>query len=88
MQFDVYIRLRKGMSEGELLERAGTPDHQTIEGTIGSKDVVRQSDQVSVNTTKSEVKSFYYFPTAADPFTTVITTTGGRITDLRRERKF
>jgi hypothetical protein len=88
MDFDVYIRLRKGMTEGELLERAGAPDHQTVEGYVGSKEVVRQSEQVTVNTADSVVKSFYYFPTSANPYTTVVTTTGGRITDLKRERKF
>jgi hypothetical protein len=88
MDFDVYIRLRKSMSEGELLERAGAPDHQTVEGSVGSKEIVRQPEQVTVNTSDAIVKSFYYFPTPANPYTTVITTTGGRITDLKRERKF
>jgi len=88
MDFDVYIRLRKGMSEGELLERAGAPDHQTVEGIVGSREVVRQPDQVTVNSVDSIVKTFYYFPTAANPYTTVVTTSGGRITDLKRERKF
>lgn len=88
MDFDSYIRLRKGMTEGELLERAGPPDHQTVEGTVGSKDVVRKSDQASVSSTESIVKTFYYFPTAANPFTTTVSTVGGRITELKRERKF
>ena len=66
MDFDVYIRLRKGMSEGELLERAGPPDHQTVDGSVGRKEVVRQgeSDPVSVNSTELIVKTFDYFPTA------------------------
>ena len=88
MDFDVYIRLRKGMTEGELLERAGPPDHQTFDSSVVNKEVVRQSDQASARSTESIVKSYYYFPTAANPFTTVVTTTGGRVTDLKRERKF
>ena len=32
MDFGVYIHLRRGMSEGELLLRAGKPDQETIEG--------------------------------------------------------
>lgn len=90
MDFDVYIRLRKGMSEGELLERAGPPDYQSVDGSVGNKEVVRrsESDPVSVNSTELIVKTFYYYPTASNPFTTVVTTTGGRIIDLQRERKF
>ena len=91
MDFDVYIRLSKGMTEGELLERAGAPDYQTVDGTVGYKEGVvrrRQSDSVSVYSTELIVKTFYFFPTTANPFTTVVTTTGGRITNLQRERKF
>ncbi len=32
MDFGVYIHLRRGMSEGEVLLRAGRPDHETFEG--------------------------------------------------------
>ncbi len=32
MDFGVYIHLRRGMSEGEVLLRAGTPDQETFEG--------------------------------------------------------
>jgi len=31
MDFDVYIRLQNGMSEGELLLRAGKPDSESVE---------------------------------------------------------
>jgi len=31
MDFDVYIRLQTGMSEGELLLRAGKPDSESVE---------------------------------------------------------
>lgn len=31
MDFDVYIRLQTGMSEGELLLRAGKPDSESLE---------------------------------------------------------
>jgi hypothetical protein len=31
MSFDTYMRLGRGMSEGELVARAGRPDHVTIE---------------------------------------------------------
>lgn len=32
MDFGVYMYLRRGMSEGEILLRAGRPDHETFEG--------------------------------------------------------
>jgi hypothetical protein len=31
LAFDVFIRLQKGMSEGELLLRAGKPDSEVVE---------------------------------------------------------
>jgi hypothetical protein len=31
MEFDVFIRLQHGMTEGELLLRAGSPDHESLE---------------------------------------------------------
>ena len=31
MAFDVYIRLEHGMTEGELVLRAGRPDHQSLD---------------------------------------------------------
>jgi ketosteroid isomerase-like protein len=71
MDFDVFIRLERGMTEGELLVRAGPPDHVAVEGF---------RDDV--------VKTFYYLPTVANPFTTVVTLRGGRIVQLERIRKF
>jgi hypothetical protein len=32
MSFDVFMHLRRGMSEGELLLRAGKPDQESVEG--------------------------------------------------------
>ena len=39
MEFDVYIRLKEGMSEGELLARAGKPDSESLENV--RDDVVK-----------------------------------------------
>ena len=71
MEFDVYIRLQRGMTEGELLLRAGRPDHQSLDNVV--YDVV---------------KTYYYFPTSANPYTTVVTLRGGRIDELDRVKKF
>ena len=71
MDFDVFIRLQSGMTEGELLLRAGRPDHEGLE-----------------NLRHDIVKSYYYFPTVANPYTTVVTLRGGRIANLERIKKF
>ncbi len=71
MDFDIFIRLQAGMTEGELLLRAGRPDHEGLE-----------------NFRNDIVKSYYYFPTVANPYTTVVTLRGGRIANLERIKKF
>jgi hypothetical protein len=69
MAFDVYIRLEHGMTEGELVLRAGRPDHQAV-------DNLREG-----------LKSYYYFPTTANPFLTTVSLRSGRIVNIVRERK-
>lgn len=71
MDFDVFIRLQTGMTEGELLLRAGPPDHKGVE-----------------NFRHDIVKSYYYYPTTSNPYTTVVTLRGGRIANLERVKKF
>ena len=71
MEFDVYIRLQRGMTEGELLQRAGKPDHESVE-----------------NFHRFIVKTYYYFPTSSNPYTTVVTLRGGRIQEVDRVKKF
>lgn len=34
MDFDTYIRLQRGMTEGELLVRAGRPDHESVDNLV------------------------------------------------------
>ncbi len=69
MAFDVYIRLEHGMTEGELVLRAGKPDHHAI-------DNLREG-----------LKSYYYFPTSANPFLTTVSLRSGRIANIDRVRK-
>ncbi len=69
MAFEVYIRLEHGMTEGELVLRAGKPDHQAL-------DNIREG-----------LKSYYYFPTLANPFLTTVTLRSGRIENIDRLRK-
>lgn len=69
MAFDVYIRLEHGMTEGELVLRAGKPDHHAL-------DNIREG-----------LKSYYYYPTSANPFLTTVTLRSGRIVNIERVRK-
>ena len=69
MDFAVYALLQRGMSEGELLQRAGRPDHVSL-------------DSFEIQ------KTFYYFPTPANPYTTSVVLRGGRIHDIDRIKKF
>lgn len=70
LPFETYIQIRRGMSEGELLGRAGPPDHR---GNEVNRGLVQES--------------WYYLPTATDPFTTIIQMRGGRVVDTERIRK-
>ena len=70
MDFDVYIRLQRGMTEGELLVRAGRPDYEAV-------DHLYDFD-----------RTLYYFPTVANPFTTVVKLRSGRIAYVQRVKKF
>lgn len=99
MDFGVYIMLRAGMSEGELLQRAGPPDFQTNDGSVGVGVVGhhRRINDPAGNRVRGprvhtfsnlELKRYYYYPTVSNPFTTVLTLTGGTISDLQRTRQF
>jgi hypothetical protein len=70
MSFQTFIHLRTGMTEAEIVLRAGRPDHESVE-----------------NFRHDIVKSYYYYPTVADPFITVVTLRGGRVVNLERNRK-
>ncbi|MGH8622815.1 MAG: DUF4124 domain-containing protein [Burkholderiales bacterium] len=70
MEFDTFIRLQRGMTEGELLVRAGRPDHESVDNLINYD------------------RTFYYFPTVANPYTTVVRLQSGVIVSLDRIKKF
>jgi hypothetical protein len=74
LDFRNYLRIERGMSEGELLGIAGPADLVSDQGFAGP-DVQRKI-------------AWTYLPTPGDPFTTTITLIGGRVADLERVRKF
>lgn len=67
LSFRQYIAIRRGMTEGELVVEAGSPD-------------LLFQDRWS--------RAYTYLPTATDPFTTTITVTSGRVSEVERSRKF
>ena len=69
MDFSVFTRLQRGMTEGELLQRAGKPDHVSL-------------DSFEIQ------KTYYYYPTPGNPYTTAVTLRSGRIFELERIKKF
>jgi Domain of unknown function (DUF4124) len=69
MTFDVYARIERGMTEGEVVLRAGPPDYEA-------------TDAYRVG------KTWFYYPTSSDPFTTSITIRSGRVYELDRVRQF
>ena len=84
LDFRTYLSLQRGMTEGEVLGIAGPPDMQADQGVVFSDRSPTQGHARSA----LAVRTYTYLPTAADPQTTTITFAGGRVTDIRRDRKF
>ena len=80
LDFRTYLSLQRGMTEGEALAIAGPPDMQADQGVVFSAQGHARSALA--------VRTYTYLPTTADPHTTTITFAGGRVTDIRRDRKF
>ena len=74
LDFRDYVRIQRGMSEGELLTIAGEPDFVSDQGFAGPN--------------VQRLVAWTYLPTPGDPFTTTITLIGGRVSDIDRQRKF
>jgi hypothetical protein len=92
MDFDVFIRIERGMTEGEILTRAGEPDLLSVDGSqefsassaVVTPPVINRGRFTQTNV----IKTYTYLPTIANPFTTVITFSGGRVTNIERIKKF
>lgn len=80
LDFRSYLSLQRGMTEGEVLAISGPPDMQADQGVVFSAQGPARSALA--------VRTYTYLPTTADPHTTTITFAGGRVTDIRRDRKF
>jgi len=90
LEFRKYISIQRGMSEGEVLGIAGEPDLRSEEGFAYAAPTTVQSGRHTRTAAEAgmSVRTYTYLPTSADPFTTVITLVGGRVSELERIRKF
>jgi len=90
LDFRKYVSIERGMTEGELLGIAGEPDFIADEGAVYDAPAAAQTGRHtrSSGSAAFTVRTYTYMPTPADPFTTTITLTGGRVSDIERVRKF
>jgi hypothetical protein len=90
LDFRNYLRIQKGMSEGELLGVAGEPDFVSDKGLAIDVPTLVQVDRNTRATASGaqRMATWTYLPTSGDPFTTTITLIGGRVSELDRVRKF
>jgi hypothetical protein len=90
LDFRSYLSIRKGMSEGELLGVAGQPDFMSDQGLAIDAPAAVQLDRNTRASASGAMRTvtWTYMPTPADPFTTTVTLTGGRVSDVDRQRKF
>lgn len=99
MDLSTFGLLRRGMSESELLFRAGPPDLDTSVGVTergfrgGSLDATGKRSlgygEFERRTVRFQ-KEWHYIPGPGDhdPYLTVVRLSGGVITDLRRTKMF
>jgi len=94
-----YFHLRRGMSESEVLVRAGPPDLVTSPGQEAvevRRGVVNQGDDGDVSfdsfrrTRIPTLASWHYVPGPGetDPFITIVTFRGGEVWELERTKVF
>jgi hypothetical protein len=90
LQFSRYISIQRGMAEGEVLGIAGEPDLLVDDGLAISAPTTVQTGRRtrSAARTALAMRTYTYLPTPADPFTTIITLVGGRVSEIERIRKF
>ena len=91
---ETFNRLMRGMSESEVLLRAGPPDIDSGAGTRAVETTtVSESDGALVVVSRSStdvVRKLHYIPDEDehDPHLTVITISGGVVTELKRSKVF
>lgn len=94
MEFGTYIMLQQGMTEAELIDRAGPPDYAYPEGvTSGGFTWQPHGDHgragIAIGGSfQQEAKADVYTPTPGTPYLTVVHIVGGRIVSIERIPRF
>ena len=90
LEFRKYISITRGMSEGEVLGIAGEPDLRADQGVAISAPTTIQINRNfrTAARTGLVMKTYTYLPVPGDPYTTIITLVGGRVSEMERIRKF
>jgi hypothetical protein len=90
LDFRKYVSIQRGMTEGEVLGIAGDADLLVDQGLAVSAPTTVQTGRYvrGAARTAMALRTYTYLPTPADPFTTVITLVGGRVSEVERIRKF
>ena len=94
-----FFSLRRGMSESEILVRAGAPDLVTLPGgrsvELSSATVVELADGTLrfdgfARTADAAIERWHYVPAQheRDPFITIVSIRGGRVWELERTKVF
>jgi hypothetical protein len=90
LAFADYLRIQRGMTEGEVLAIAGEPDLVSDQGiAIAAPSTVPIGRNV-IGPARAglALKTWTWLPTAADPFVTTVTLVGGRVSEIERVRRF
>jgi hypothetical protein len=91
LDFGIYIMLQDGMTEAELIARAGPPDYSYPEG-VASTGLAWQGGwhgNVTVGSSlQQEARADVYNATSDTPYLTVVHILGGRIASIERIPRF
>ena len=90
LDFGAYLSLQKGMTEGEVIAIAGSPDVLSDQGFAPETTLVlfEKTYAPAPCGNLCAMKAYIYLPTSANPYTTTVTLVGGRVTEIERKQKF
>jgi hypothetical protein len=90
LDFRAYLSLQRGMTEGEVVAIAGTPDMLSDQGFAPETTLVVFDRTYSPAPCGQlcAMKAYIYLPTTEVPYTTTVTLVGGRVTEIERKQKF
>lgn len=83
IEFRDYINIRRGLSEGALIEKVGSPDYTTSETVrkVTKKNRPSNTEYDIINT-----KDMLWYANSDIPHTTIITIENGRVSSIQRKK--